>query len=322
MVRSKRHGFTLIELLVVIAIIAVLIALLVPAVQKVREASARTQCTNNLKQIALAVQSYHDNSKVFPPGSYGPMNGNGSFPAGWGDPVYGNGLPWGHFSWAVKILPFIDQGPLHSIIEAANTPTMKPAYSASLYELMSGGGAPTQRGPVGDIVHQAASYKSPSVFHCPSNKRTASVGEQKDYGINAGNGPCCPERTAAGQDGLAYVNSAVKIAHITDGTSNTLMAADLAHFSNHSWVPPEFGSNPWMFVHHASEGYVVGVGSMGAGAMNSLASNNRAPQSSHPSGCNFAMCDGRVIFVNNSINTTVYNALFTIKGGESVSVPD
>src|SRR5271168_1552167 len=93
----RRSGFTLIELLVVIAIIAILIALLVPAVQKVREAAARTQCTNNLKQIGLACLSYHDANKRLPQGYI--VNPADQPSPGW--------------SWSVLILPYIDQEPLY-----------------------------------------------------------------------------------------------------------------------------------------------------------------------------------------------------------------
>src|SRR6478609_7507607 len=122
--QRSRGGFTLIELLVVIAIIAILIALLVPAVQKVREAAARTQCVNNLKQLALATHGYHDANKALPPGSFGPMTGDTNFPAGWNDPVYGSSLPFGHFSWSVKILPYIEQTPLFNSINLGT-----PAYA-------------------------------------------------------------------------------------------------------------------------------------------------------------------------------------------------
>ena len=97
-----RRAFTLIELLVVIAIIAILIALLVPAVQKVREAAARTQCINNMKQIGLALHSYHDSTKVLPPGAAADM-------APWKTPSTAGDADWGS-SWMVFILPFIDQG--------------------------------------------------------------------------------------------------------------------------------------------------------------------------------------------------------------------
>src|SRR5580700_8234181 len=96
--RARKVGFTLIELLVVIAIIGVLIALLAPAVQRVRESASRSQCTNNLKQIGLALHGYHDSNKVLPPGYIASAAYPGTSP-GWG--------------WAALILPHLEQAPLY-----------------------------------------------------------------------------------------------------------------------------------------------------------------------------------------------------------------
>src|ERR1700733_5001699 len=104
---ARQVGFTLIELLVVIAIIAILIALLVPAVQKVREAAARIQCTNNLKQVGLALHSYHGVYKQFPPGY---VDGN-TTPTNTPDNDIGPG--WG---WASFLLPYLEQGNVFSQI--------------------------------------------------------------------------------------------------------------------------------------------------------------------------------------------------------------
>jgi prepilin-type N-terminal cleavage/methylation domain-containing protein len=119
-----RRGFTLIELLVVIAIIAILIGLLVPAVQKVRQAAARTQNTNNIKQILLAMHSYHDTNKYLPPSNmyaYSYDATNWSF-IGY-DPY--------HVSALMLILPFIDQGPLYKYAENAYSPQYKYYYFAN-----------------------------------------------------------------------------------------------------------------------------------------------------------------------------------------------
>jgi prepilin-type N-terminal cleavage/methylation domain-containing protein len=306
---ARRRGFTLIELLVVIAIIAILIGLLLPAVQKVREAAARAKCQNNLKQLALAMHSYHDGTGSLPPGSKGGMTGNGNFPAPWADPHYGSSLPWGHFSWAALILPYVEAGNLYNTIDFT-----KPAYAAAIYEDLSGGGSPVSRGPAGDPANQLAATSMPKLFVCPSARRgsTDPTGtQQKDYGVNGGTGVCCPERSSANQDGVFWVQSQVHLTDISDGTSNTFLLLEKGNWFDQSWLPDGYGSNHFFFVHHPSQGYVQGYT-----LPNSDAWNNRGPQGPHTGGVLVALADGHISFVPNNISSAVYRALFTRAGGE------
>ena len=307
--RMHRSAFTLIELLVVIAIIAILIGLLLPAVQKVRAAAARTQCTNNLKQLTLAAHAYHDAIGYLPMGSSGPMNGNNSFPAGWSDPLYGSSLPWGHFSWAAVILPYVEAGNIYNQINFTVN-----SYATAIWEDISGGGNPTNRGPAGNAANELAATSMPKVFLCPASLRGSSDTNsttQKDYGVNGGTGACCPERTAAGMDGVAWVNGKVRLVDITDGTSNTFYLLEKSNYQDQSWLPDTYGSNHFIWVHHPSQGYV-----QGSTLPNVDAFNNRGPQGYHTGGVMVSMADGHVQFISNSIVNATYLALFTRAAGD------
>jgi prepilin-type N-terminal cleavage/methylation domain-containing protein len=320
-IQSRRqHGFTLIELLVVIAIIAILIALLVPAVQKVREAAARAQCTNNLKQLSLAAHNYHDVFNSLPPGSFdptNPTNTGGSFNPG--DPTYGNNLPWGNISWAAFLLPYLEQDTIFKTMNFT-----KSAYADDIAEESSDGtGATTNRGPaVAGSPNMLAARSMPEVFTCPSVNLTAAKFPgtmYKDYGINGGtNDNCCPERTQNEQDGVAFLNSKIRFTDITDGTSTTFLFMEFAHTANRSWTGANDGTNQFIWVHHPSQGYVTCDT-----PPNSTVFNNRAAHGPHAGGGVLAsMCDGSVNWVSDNIDyTNVYRALFTRSGQETVE-PD
>jgi prepilin-type N-terminal cleavage/methylation domain-containing protein len=314
-----RTAFTLIELLVVIAIIAILIALLIPAVQKVRDASAKSECGNNLKQLSLAAHGYHDTFKCLPPGSYDPHNPHntgGNFVSG--DPTYGNGIPWGNISWAAFLLPYVEQDDLFKTMNFKHD-----AYADNIgEETSSGTGATADRGPaVEGSANIFAARNMPSVFVCPAvNPNVKFSGTMyKDYGINGGtNDHCCPERTQQDQDGVGFLNSKIRMADITDGSSNTFLFMEFAHTANRSWTAAGDGTNQFIWVHHPSQGYVTCDT-----PPNSTNFNNRASHGTHPGGGVLAsMCDGSVLWISNNIDfTNVYRALFTRHGQEAVEPP-
>jgi prepilin-type N-terminal cleavage/methylation domain-containing protein len=171
-----RRAFTLIELLVVIAIIAILVALLVPAVQRVREAAARIQCTNNLKQIGLAVHAYHDVYRKLPPAGR--------------DTVKTYAKERADYSWTYWILPYLEQQALYDSISLSSPPV--------------------------------------PLYYCPSRRDVRAYHDSFvcDYAGNVGTN--VDNDTTAGLNGVFRRNDlgAIGLLGITDGTSNTLLAAE------------------------------------------------------------------------------------------------
>ena len=189
----RRNAFTLIELLVVIAIIAVLIGLLLPAVQKVREAAARTDCVNNMKQIGLALHNYHDTNLVFPQGITEKI------------PGYNDPRQW--LSWMGRILPWIEQGPLFK--------NMEDAYRSQ-------GNFPD---PFLNPPHQALSTVV-QMLRCPSDSRQYIAEYAQGYRVAFTGYLGCNGQNVRSYDGILYWNSKVRMGDVTDGLSNTILVGE------------------------------------------------------------------------------------------------
>ncbi|HXG10342.1 MAG TPA: DUF1559 domain-containing protein [Gemmataceae bacterium] len=315
---KNRSGFTLIELLVVIAIIAILIALLLPAVQKVREAAARSQCANNLKQIGLAVHNYHD--------SYGKLPNAYAATTG--------------LSWHVYLLPYIEQDNLYRRFD---TTTVNPSHTApnrndpnglvkvAVYQCPS---CPLREQAFGPPHHT----NGPSDLIPPNTGAPAAIphyyGVNGPRGTNPATGTPYPVGTATHEgvpvatSGMFQRDGAITLVGITDGTSNTLMIAEM------SWVSPQFGTRYRSWVRGGDEysGVIAGRPSFVVScrnvtnAINSIFTANLIVPfndvpfgSMHPGGMNACFGDGSVRFLNQSLNMAAYRALASRNGGEVVS---
>jgi prepilin-type N-terminal cleavage/methylation domain-containing protein/prepilin-type processing-associated H-X9-DG protein len=309
----RRSAFTLIELLVVIAIIAILIALLVPAVQKVREAAARTQCTNNLKQIALATHSYHDTYKILPYNAGPGYNYNPTSPNCW--------------SWLVRILPYIEQAPLYNAGGFANpAQTINgagAAVAAQIPVFLCPSDSSTYNGPRTDEANIGSSfnYGGPPVTVGQTNYKGV-CGSNWAWGTYTHTGPSGSNNGLDAGDGVFFRTDYTKkksLLAIIDGTSNTLMIGeDIASMDVHC---------DWVFFNHATGTCAIPLNSAMQAGQPGFNNPTDWPdvysfRSYHTGGANFALADASVRFVSASIDINLYRALATMKGNEPVSVPN
>jgi prepilin-type N-terminal cleavage/methylation domain-containing protein/prepilin-type processing-associated H-X9-DG protein len=349
---KRRRAFTLIELLVVIAIIAVLIALLLPAVQAAREAARRAQCTNNLKQIALASHNYESASGAFPINRGAQVTYPGLLPCGFLPD--GSYEPMGHSAF-VFILPYVEDGSVYNafnIVRPYASFSNGTGISTKVNTYVCPSDTDAAPDPTGDINVTQASYgtcrglQEQFIWNWAVSSNPPDPTGQYANTCNVGPG-----------DGMFAQEYAIKISQVTDGLSNTFLYGEMSRFSNE---PP--GSN---FMFNYITGYFLGppwtgnsywpndirivsgatcvpklnsppdtTGSVFAACLvNSGASfppdwitvtacqnyGQLAFRSLHPGGGNFAMADGSVKFIKNSINLGTYRALATRAGAEVIS---
>ena len=293
-VLRRQRGFTLIELLVVIAIIAILIGLLLPAVQKVREAAARTQCQNNLKQIGLALHNYHDRHNGFPPG-YVDRNPD---PTSGGDADQGAG--WG---WAAFLLNDLEQSPVFNGIDFNQNVGVSPICQTVL-----------------------------PVFLCPSDQLlptftvygTSAVVAQGNYTAN--NGINETSIYPGTNTGPFLRNRRFRVADITDGLSNTLFVGErnTAH-SRTTWA----GAVPGGLVPADSSPDPVGNAETAQALVLSHGNRTHRPNdqsqwdadiffSRHTAGVNFLLGDGSVRMISAGIDGIVYENLLSRADGNPI----
>ncbi len=331
---SRRRGFTLIELLVVIAIIAVLIALLLPAVQAAREAARRIQCTNNMKQLGLAMQNYHDVLGTFPPGARY---------TSWGT--------WYHYS-----LPFLEQGGVYNAFNFQGSTNTSPSLAYS------------------GAQNATAAQVRINAFQCPSDQAEAQISGitsgnyAANYGntgtglfqINASSPYCCTSYNgvifagapfswiAIGSAPVQPFGRTYGLSSITDGSSNTLLLGeviqgqdngslfDLRGFIQYgsssgfatflapnstqpdllnsaSYCAYPFSNNPPCKFRTAAPPAYPGD------TTPAINGDTYASRSRHPGGVNTVFCDGSVHFIKNSISLPVWRALSTTQGAEVIS---
>jgi prepilin-type N-terminal cleavage/methylation domain-containing protein len=320
--RRPHGGFTLIELLVVIAIIAILIGLLLPAVQKVREAGARTQCANNLKQLALAVHDFHDVHHTFPPNSiytYDPTGPN--------------------WSWLAHLLPHIEQSALFEAAVVEGNPPHNinqslPQIATRVKTFLCPSDPYGTQGPVsnpsnfdmldpvlGPLTYEVTCYRA----NIGSNWGGGPPGSPGWWGTDpqwcvadpSGGNPAPYDGCASGNGPIYETNAPKNLLNVSDGTSNTFLIGEA--------LVEKDNQNAWCHMDNA-----IATCAYPPNCKNPVTGQDYPPDqwwnryaftSNHTGGVQFAMTDGSVRFIQDGIDLALFRALATRAAGETAEVP-
>ena len=308
MQRQHRGGFTLIELLVVIAIMAILIALLVPAVQKVRDAAARIQCANNLKQIGLACHNYEDVFKGLPP------RGNTQSP---------------YCGWGPYLLPYLEQQPLADIYR----------FDLDFYNPLNG---PAVSQPLAVYTCPAAPPGRFDNIVDVNGNPTGTIGAEGDYfapnSVDAYWWPAAQYALASDeQQAAAMTEGGTRaLVAITDGTSNTLLISELAGRPNQfilgvqqptnanirfpAWWGPWASYNSCVYKTWSADGTTPGGETGPPGPCTINCNNSWGIYAFHRGGANAVFVDGSVHFLAVGLSPDVFAALVTRAGDETIDL--
>jgi len=322
-----RRGFTLIELLVVIAIIAILIGLLLPAVQKVREAAARMRCQNNLKQMGLAIMNYESANQIFMPAL---VNAGRHAPS---TNFYENQTPYFTYNHTgfVFMLPYLEQENLFR----------QYVFTVPGSNSSQEGAAPGAPGLTPAHPNVAVASTKLAMFACPSDRDPelvnygvgpdyySGIGRRSNYlfGTGANQDRSLPSANNTPGAGAFGNNSRTKITEIADGTSNTIAVGESIQIKSGVGSAAVFGPY-WGFGAHTS---VHGITFPGDARFNINARFDASCNtgvncvyawvfsSNHTGGANFVMCDGSVRFLTQNIQYPNFYAMNTKAGGEIIT---
>jgi len=324
----QRRGFTLVEVLVVIAIIGLLIALLLPAVQSTRESSRRSACSNKLKQLALAMHTYHDARGAFPAGGVtkvtDPLTGTGSSCMGnvSGGSVSKDGGP----PWSVLILPFMGDQPRYDAY------SITAPFIPTTWEIATG-----------TTPNVAKQFKPNGNFQCPSDKNSRADACNSNYAACQGGGPYSAQTASSlgyacmsveprvfFDNGIFYNNSKIRVKDILDGTSHVALIGETKYMPHQDYSAATVAASPpngspsqaWDSSLRVYTGFSVAIGlcatmnGINSSQFDPAISNNfsgeylTTPQSTfgsnHSGGAQFATADGATTFVSESISLALY----------------